>query len=245
MDSSIVRITLVSDVHSNLPALRAVLDDMGDVDALWSLGDMVGYGPYPNECLDLLRQTNCLAIPGNHDWGSVGKITLNDFNVDARWACEWASEAIAPENRAFLENLPLTRTEGDFTLAHGTPHEPIWEYMAYPSTARLSFHYFASRYCLVGHTHVPLVFLDAGSQAQTFHPGPKAPLPLDATRAIINPGSVGQPRDGNPEAAYAVIDTEQALIEFRRVAYDVASIQKRMQELGFPERLIKRLGYGW
>src|SRR5579864_191751 len=113
---------------------------MGDVEALWSLGDMVGYGPYPNECLDLLRQAGCTAIPGNHDWGSVGKIPLNDFNVDARWACEWAQQVIAPENRAFLSELRLTRTEGDFTLAHGTPHEPIWEYMAYPSVARLSFH---------------------------------------------------------------------------------------------------------
>jgi len=117
--------------------------------------------------------------------------------------------------------------------------------MAYPSTARLSFHYFAGRYCLVGHTHVPLVFLEAGQQAETFHPGPNAPLKLDSTRAIINPGSVGQPRDGNPQAAYAIIDTEQASIEFRRVAYDIAAIQARMQELRFPERLIKRLAYGW
>lgn len=245
MDSTIVRIGLVSDIHSNLPAIQAVLQDMGVVDALWSLGDMVGYGPYPNECVELLRKRECMAISGNHDYGSVGKISLADFNVDARWACEWAREALAPENRAYIEELPVTRTEGDFTLAHGTPHEPIWEYMAYPSTARLSFHYFASRYCLVGHTHVPLVFLDAGQQAETFHPGPRAPLMLDSKRAIINPGSVGQPRDGNPDASYAVIDTEQALVEFRRVSYDVASIQKRMQELGFPERLIKRLAYGW
>ena len=117
--------------------------------------------------------------------------------------------------------------------------------MAYPATARLSFHYFASRYCLVGHTHVPLVFLDAELRPETFHPGPASPLQLNGARAIINPGSVGQPRDGNPQAAYAVVDTEEAVVHFQRVSYDVASIQARMTELGFPERLIKRLGYGW
>ena len=218
---------------------------MGPVDQLWCLGDMVGYGPYPAECLDLLRERQCMAIPGNHDWGCAGKISLDEFNIEARWACEWSRLAISADHLAYLEGLPLTRAEGDFTLAHGTPHEPIWEYMAYPATARLSFHYYSSRYCLVGHTHVPLVFLDADMRPETFHPSPKAPLHLESTRAIINPGSVGQPRDGNPQAAYGVIDTDAALMEFRRVTYDVASIQTRMQELGFPERLVKRLAYGW
>jgi diadenosine tetraphosphatase ApaH/serine/threonine PP2A family protein phosphatase len=240
-----VRLGIVSDVHSNLPALEAVLADMGPVDQLWCLGDIVGYGPFPNECIELLRRCDCLAVPGNHDWGCAGKISLQDFNADARWACEWSRQAVSADNLSFLEALPVTRTEGDFTLAHGTPHEPIWEYMAFPATARLSFHYFASPYCLVGHTHVPLVFREVGLAPETFHPGPAAPFRFDATRAIINPGSVGQPRDGNPQAAYGVIDTEQALMEFRRVTYDVAKIQTRMQELGFPERLIKRLGYGW
>jgi len=240
-----VRIGIISDVHSNLPALRTALEDMGEVDETWCLGDIVGYGPYPNECIELLRERSCLAIPGNHDWGCAGKISLDDFNVEARWACAWSAQEVSPDNLEFLAELPLTRTEGDFTLAHGTPHEPIWEYMAYASTARLSFHYFSSRYCLVGHTHVPLVFVDEDTQPQTLHPGPEAPLQLGSTRAIINPGSVGQPRDGNPQAAYGLIDTEEALFEFRRVAYDIKSIQRRMKELDFPERLIKRLGYGW
>lgn len=240
-----MRLGVISDIHSNLPALQAVLADMGQVDQLWCLGDIVGYGPYPNECLDVLRQRDCLAIPGNHDWGCAGKISLEDFNVEARWACEWSRSVVSPDNLAYLESLPLTRTEGDFTLAHGTPHEPIWEYMAYPATARLSFHYFASRYCLVGHTHVPLVFLDADMRPETFNPGPAAPLQLDGTRAIINPGSVGQPRDGNPQASYGIIDTDEAAVHFRRVAYDVGSIQAQMKEFQFPERLIKRLGYGW
>ncbi|HEU0167503.1 MAG TPA: metallophosphoesterase family protein [Chloroflexota bacterium] len=240
-----MRIGIVSDVHSNMPALAAVLDDMGQVDELWCLGDMVGYGPFPNECLDLLRSRNCLAVPGNHDWAAAGKIPLEDFNADARWACEWSRDQLNAEHVTFLSELPVTRTEGDFTLAHGTPHEPIWEYMTHGAVARLSFHYFASRFCLVGHTHVPLVFVDGGQQADTLHPGPKAPLQLGSTRAIINPGSVGQPRDGDPAAAYAILDTDEALIDFRRVSYDVPSIQARMRQLAFPERLIKRLAYGW
>ena len=243
--STAVRLGIVSDVHGNLPALEAVLDDMGPVDELWCLGDIVGYGPFPNECLDLLRERACLSIPGNHDCGCTGKIALEDFNADARWACEWSRTEVRPENLEFLAALPLTRTEGDFTLAHGTPHEPIWEYMAYASTARLSFHYFSSRYCLVGHTHVPLVFLDNGPDPDTFHPGPTAPLHFDATRAIVNPGSVGQPRDGNPQAAYGLIDTDDAIMYFQRVSYDIKAIQQRMTQLNFPERLIKRLAYGW
>lgn len=235
----------MSDVHSNLPALTAVLADMGSVDELWCLGDMVGYGPFPSECLEVLRSAGCLAVPGNHDYGCAGKIPLDDFNVDARWACEWTRDQIGADQLEYLAALQPVRTEGDFTLAHGTPHEPISEYMAYASTARLSFHYFSSRYCLVGHTHVPLVFLDSGTQPRTFNPGPAAPLLLDATRAIINPGSVGQPRDGNPQASYGLIDTEEATMYFRRVDYDVTGIQQKMRELDFPERLIKRLAYGW
>jgi len=240
-----VRIGIVSDVHSNYPALTAVLEDMSVVDELWCLGDIIGYGPFPNECVEALRANHCLAIPGNHDWGCAGKIPLDDFNVDARWACEWSRDVIEPEHLQYLSELPLTRTEGDFTLAHGSAHEPIWEYTAYASVARLSFHYFSTRYCLVGHTHVPLVFVDAGQQPETLHPGPDTPLQLGSTRAIINPGSVGQPRDGNPQAAYGVIDTDEAVFEFRRVDYDFREIQGRMVELAFPERLVKRLAYGW
>ncbi len=239
-------IGIVSDIHSNLPALSAVLADMDQVDQLWCLGDSLGYGPYPNEVLDILRQRKCQAIPGNHDLGCLGKIPLEDFNSDAQQACEWTQTVLTSENREFLESLPLTLTIGDFTLAHGTPQEPIWEYMAYPANATLAFQYFSGRYCLVGHTHVPLVFLDQGGQGpDTVIPTPAAPLQLSSQRAILNPGSVGQPRDGNPAAAYAIYDSETNQMRFRRATYDVASIQAEMQKLDFPPRLIKRLAYGW
>ncbi|MDE3078128.1 MAG: metallophosphoesterase, partial [Chloroflexota bacterium] len=181
-----MRVGIVSDIHSNLPALQAVLGDMGPVDQLWCLGDTVGYGPYANEVIQLLRRLDCHMIPGNHDWGATGKVPLDDFNVDARRACQWTWTVLTEENRLFLDSLPLTRTFGDFTLAHGTPQEPIWEYMAYPSTASLAFHYFSTRYCLVGHTHVPLVFFDRGERGPaSLIPTPSTVIELDETRAIV------------------------------------------------------------
>ena len=241
-----MRVGIVSDIHSNLPALSAVLEDMGQVDQLWCLGDSLGYGRYPNEVVDILRQRNCQAIPGNHDLGRLGNIPLEDFNSDAQQACEWTQTVLSPENRHYLESLPLTLTIGDFTLVHGTPQEPIWEYMAYPSNATLAFQYFSGRYCLVGHTHVPLVFLNQGGQGpETVIPTSAAPVQLSSTRAILNPGSVGQPRDGNPAAAYAIYNSDSNQMEFRRAGYDVARIQADMQALDFPPRLIKRLTYGW
>ncbi|MHB8620555.1 MAG: metallophosphoesterase family protein [Chloroflexota bacterium] len=241
-----MRVGIVSDIHSNLPALTAVLADMGQVEELWCLGDIVGYGPYPNECVEVLAQRGCLGIPGNHDWACLGKVPVDDFNTDARRAVEWTRGVLEQPQVQFLETLPITRTVGDFTLAHGTPHDPIWEYMAYPSMAKLSLHYFASRYCLVGHTHVPLIFLDGGTlDPESVNPVANQSLELPSARAIFNPGSVGQPRDGNPQAAYAVLDTTRGAIDFRRVAYDVGEIQSRMKALNFPERLVKRLAYGW
>jgi len=241
-----MRVGIISDVHSNLPALGAVLRDMGRVEELWCLGDIVGYGPYPNQVVELLRQAECHAIPGNHDLGCLGRVPLDDFRDEAQFACQWTREVLTEENRGYLEGLPLTITRGDFTLVHGTPQEPVWEYMAYPATAKLAFHYFASRYCLVGHTHVPLVFLEQGQAgAESIIPTAAAPVPLTQTRAIVNPGSVGQPRDGNPAASYAIYDDAAGHLEFRRAPYDVAQIQGEMAAQRFPARLIKRLAYGW
>lgn len=241
-----MRIGIVSDIHSNLPALTAVLADMGGVDQLWCLGDMVGYGPYPNEVVNLLQQSRAVAVAGNHDWGCIGRVALEDFNVDARRACEWTQMVISPATRDYLESLSETVTVGDFTLVHGTPQEPIWEYMAYPATARLAFQYFSSRYCLVGHTHVPLVFVDQGGPVpDSVVPMTASPVKLTKTRAILNPGSVGQPRDGNPAASYALYDNDQQQVSFHRVVYDVGPVQRDMAALKFPERLIKRLSYGW
>ena len=205
-----MRYLVLSDIHSNLEAFQAVLDDAGPVDRLWCLGDVVGYGPDPNACVDLLRSKPHLCVAGNHDWGTLGKLDLRDFNVDAREANLWNREQLTPDNLAFLEALPETIVEGDFTLAHGSPCEPIWEYIAHPSTAYDNFDCFDTPYCFVGHTHTPVIYRMDGEYGKEGENQiePAANLsnglvPLGSERLIINPGSVGQPRDGDPRAGSA------------------------------------------
>lgn len=242
-----MRILVVSDVHANLVALNAVLEDAGSFDALWSLGDIVGYGPDPEACIATTRATEHLAIPGNHDWGVLAKLDLEDFNRDARLANLWTREQLSEEARDFLEELPETRVIGDITLAHGSPRYPIWEYLFYASTASLSFSHLTTRVCLVGHTHIPVVFHQALEDApvQMMELPENEPLTLDQGRYIVNPGSVGQPRDGDPRAAYLLLDPDTLTVEHRRVAYAIDETQERMRAAGLPMRLISRLALGW
>jgi predicted phosphodiesterase len=243
-----VRYGIVSDIHANLAALRAVLDHMGSVDALWCLGDVVGYGPDPNECLEIVRQRAQLCIPGNHDWAGIGKISTEDFNGDAEAAVSWTRRQLTADNVAYLAGLAETLHEGEFMLAHGSPANPIWEYVLSPAVARVSFDHFRTRFCLVGHTHIPVVFQresDDKRKIKTVSPVPDSPFLLNAGRFIINPGSVGQPRDGKPEASYAIIDTDHATVEHRRVAYPIEETQNKMVKAGLSPRLVARLLYGW
>jgi len=242
-----VRVLVISDVHSNLAALQAVLEDAGDFDALWSLGDIVGYGPQPNECIATLCEYEHLYIAGNHDWGVLGKISLDDFNRNARRANLWNREQLTPESLAYLEAAPETIVEGEVTLAHGSPRYPIWEYLVYASTAKLSYSFFETQLCLVGHTHVPVVFELAQHDADC-HGSPLRvgeTLVLGKGRYIVNPGSVGQPRDGDPRAAYVLLDTDNLSMEYRRVRYDIAATQELMRKAGLPRRNIVRLERGW
>jgi len=242
-----VRVLVISDVHSNLAALQAVLEDAGQFDALWSLGDVVGYGPQPNECIATLCAYDHLYIAGNHDWGVLGKIPLDDFNGDARKANLWNREQLDAASLAYLEAAPEAIVEEKVTLAHGSPRYPIWEYLIYASVAKLSFDFFETKLCLVGHTHVPILFAlspDGGDcQASRLPEG--EPFTLGQGRYIANPGSVGQPRDGDPRAAYMVIETDSMAIEHRRVAYDVEATQALMRKAGLPRRNISRLELGW
>ncbi|MGC9335601.1 MAG: metallophosphoesterase family protein [Anaerolineae bacterium] len=244
-----MRYLILSDIHSNLEAFRAVLDDAGPVDQVWCLGDVVGYGPDPNGCVELLRSQVHLCVAGNHDWATVGKLDLRDFNPDAREANLWNRRQLTPDNLAYLESLPETLVEGDFSLCHGSPRHPIWEYIIYPSTACVNFEYFDTLYCLVGHTHTPAIFQyleeDGERDAQAFAPVLDEPLELGPERLIINPGSVGQPRDGDPRASYAILDTGVGTIEHRRVAYPVEETQVKMMGYDLPLRLVLRLQYGW
>jgi diadenosine tetraphosphatase ApaH/serine/threonine PP2A family protein phosphatase len=247
-----VRIGIVSDIHANLAAIEVVLGALrqaGATERLWCIGDMVGYGPHPNECLDLLRSYDHICVPGNHDFGLLGKTSIENFNADARFALEWSEGVITPENRAYLDALPLRwlPDESNFTVVHASPRDPIWEYLLDTQAAHECFPYFDTRYCLVGHTHVPVVFrqVEENGPVKLAQPEDGEIVRLADARLIMNPGSVGQPRDGNPQAAYAILDLEQGTLEFRRIDYPIAVTQDAMRKLNFPRRLISRLDYGF
>lgn len=242
-----MRYGIVSDIHANLAAFEAVLADMGQVDALWCLGDLVGYGPDPNECIELLRRHDHLCIVGNHDLAALGRLDTSDFNVDAARAAEWTARTLTERSWLFLSTLPERLVAEPFTLVHGSPRSPVWEYITHEGRAAPNFQLFDTQGCLVGHTHVPALYLQKPKTGTVLGrvPGPGDRTRLDGPKLIANPGGVGQPRDGDPRAAYAVYDSETRVLEWRRVEYPVEVTQQRMRALGLPRRLIERLAYGW
>ncbi|MCE2488734.1 MAG: metallophosphoesterase family protein [Anaerolineae bacterium] len=243
-----MRILVISDIHANLDAFDAVLQDAnGQWDYVWCLGDVVGYGPDPNECVERLRELPHLCLAGNHDWAALGRLDLNSFNPEARHAVGWTSGALSGNSRVWLEALQTTFVAGDFTLAHGSPREPVWEYIFEASVAAQNFPHFETPFCLVGHTHQPAIYeqQNGPGSVDMVLPDPRQRRQLNGRRQIINPGSLGQPRDQNPRAAYALLDLPDGVWEYRRVAYDVNAVQDRMRREDFPERLVRRLEYGW
>jgi predicted phosphodiesterase len=246
-----MRIAVLSDIHGNLPALDAVLDALGPVDAIWQLGDIVGYGPEPEAVIKRLRDIGAVGVLGNHDAAALERIESSWFNDDARTAVQWAAGQLSPEARGWLGGLPdrLTReaeegSAGGFTLVHGSPRDPMWEYVYSAPVARANLPAFQTPYCLVGHTHVPLVFREEDGAMETLAPSDGSQLVLDERRIILNPGSVGQPRDGDPRACAMILDTTGRVVEWRRIAYPVEVTQERMRAVGLPPRLIERLSHG-
>jgi len=243
-----MRYAIIADIHANLAAFTAVLADIdqrGGVDEIWCLGDVVGYGPDPHQCIELLRQHNHVCVAGNHDWAAIGKLNLAEFNPDAAAACRWTAQQLTPEDTEYLENLPLVIEKDDFTLAHGSPREPIWEYLISVSSAKENFAYFHSQFCLVGHSHVPLVFRLSETGTCSFSQfSANIGLVLARSRLIINPGGVGQPRDGDPRASYAILDSEARMVRLYRVPYDIGATQASMVRHNLPIRLVSRLSYG-
>ncbi|MDH7490680.1 MAG: metallophosphoesterase family protein [Anaerolineae bacterium] len=243
-----MRCLIVSDIHGNLAAFDAVLEAAQGYDQVWCLGDIVGYGPDPHECIQRLQSLPFVAVAGNHDWAVANRLDLDEFNADAQQAAMWTYEQLSPAERDFLAQLPERLVIGQFTLVHGSPRYPVWEYILQPSVARANFTHFDTPYCLVGHTHVPLIFAltEDGSRCRTYAPRPDGPLALaDAPRMIINPGSVGQPRDGIPLAAYAILDTDALTLAFHRQPYPIEETQRKMDERALPRRLSARLSFGW
>lgn len=240
-------VLVISDIHANLTALEAVLADAGSYDAVWCLGDLVGYGPDPNECINRVRRLpGLVCLTGNHDAAVIGQIDINAFNLEARESIEWQRHAIDAESMAFLRDLKEKEVVGQVTLAHGSPRNPVWEYILDSRVARRNFDYFFTPYCIVGHTHVPFVFQlknnNLGLQLKLLDDGERLAL---SPRALLNPGSVGQPRDRDPRAAYAVYDPVKQTWECHRVVYDIASVQERIKKAGLPFRHAQRLMEGW
>lgn len=244
-----MRYAILADIHSNLAAFEAVLEDVkkrGGAEEIWCLGDIVGYGPDPGECIQLLRHYKHLCIAGNHDWAAVGKIDTSDFNPMAAAACQWTAQQLTPQDVSYLKDLPLKLHRGDFTLVHGSPREPIWEYLLSVESAEANFAQFETRFCLIGHSHIPLVFSYSEQSSVCLLGELSDELSLrEQNRLIINPGGVGQPRDGDPRASYALYDSEAATVYHYRVDYDILATQRKMMEKGLPVGLATRLSYGW
>jgi diadenosine tetraphosphatase ApaH/serine/threonine PP2A family protein phosphatase len=242
-----MRYAVLADIHSNLEALATVFRDIevkGGVDEVWCLGDIVGYGPEPAGCIKLLREHNPVCVAGNHDLGAVGKLELTLFNPTAAAACSWTAEKLGPEDLSYLQELPMTVQKDDFLLVHGSPASPLLEYVASNSIAEKNFSYFEGRYCLVGHTHVPLAYKQEENKVASIPLSSGIGLVLKKSRLIINPGAVGQPRDGDPRASYAIYDSEGSIFRVYRVEYDIRATQDKMMEAGLPVPLVTRLEVG-
>jgi len=239
---------LLADIHANLSAFRAVLYDIdhrGGVDDLWCLGDIVGYGPNPVQCIELLRQQKHICIAGNHDLGAIGKLAYSDFNPDAAYTCRWTAKQLSTRDIEYIEGLPLLLEKDDFTLVHGSPKGPVWEYLISKGSAGENFSYFKTRFCLVGHSHKPLIFRQEGDgSCSSITLSVSIGQVLGKSRMIVNPGGVGQPRDGDPRASYAIYDSDSGVVRIYRVEYDISATQVEMAKKNLPVRLIVRLEQG-
>jgi diadenosine tetraphosphatase ApaH/serine/threonine PP2A family protein phosphatase len=239
-----MRLAILSDIHANLVALDAVLAAIGSVDGIRTLGDVVGYGPEPDAVVDRLSAIGATGVIGNHDQVAVGRLGAELFNRDARIAAEWTRDRIAGPTRDWLAALPERLEEGPFTLVHGSPRDPTWEYVLDERGAGENLAAFETPYCLFGHTHLPTAFRATDAGMVGGEPADGDRITLDDRRALLNPGSVGQPRDGIPAAGWALLDTDVGSVTWHRTDYDIGATQRAMMAAGLPPRLIVRLSIG-
>lgn len=243
-----MRVAIVSDIHANRAAFEAVLRDAeagGPLDALWCLGDVVGYGPHPNECIALLRRYPHRTVAGNHDLAACGKMGTEEFNEAAAAAVRWTSAQLSATAQAFLRELSLVEQEADFTLVHGSLRWPEWEYLLSSEQAQAQFELQRTPYSLVGHSHLPFVCWEEPDGPPRLAPARDGErVELGEQRLILNPGGVGQPRDGDPRAAYALYDSDIRAVTYHRVAYDIEATQRAMEAARLPRWLIERLSVG-
>ena len=240
-----MRVAVISDVHANYQALEAVLKeiDAAHVDAVWCLGDTVGYGPRPNECCDTVRDRADHCLVGNHDLVVLGELTVSEFNDEAAAAAVWTSEVLTPESRAFLASLKPFGEVGGVALFHASARDPVWEYVLTEEAAKATLELSATQLVLVGHSHVALA-ITADNGRIGGGPAPDGSRVTLDGRWLLNPGSVGQPRDGDPRAAWMLLGLEERFAEFRRVPYSIERTQAEMRERGLPGTLAARLERG-
>jgi len=241
-----MRYGIVSDIHGNLEALESVLADLEkrQVDSILCLGDLIGYGPNPNECVDLIKDRAEVVLAGNHDYAPLDKLDLSYFNPWARSAIEWTKERLSASSVEFLLALPLKKEIYGVTLVHSTPLQPEeWNYIITIGDAQKNFPQFDNQVCFIGHSHVPIVIvMDSEEDCRVIQDNP---LQIqDGLRYIINVGSVGQPRDLNPLAAFGIYDDSEQRYELFRVEYDIGKTQKKIRESLLPEYLAERLEVG-
>jgi diadenosine tetraphosphatase ApaH/serine/threonine PP2A family protein phosphatase len=240
-----MRTLIVSDIHANIEALNAVFaaaEEDEPVDNVLCLGDTVDYGPSPMECLEKIWERNAISIMGNHDAAAVGIIGLEDFNPFAAEACRWTTKQLTQGAIDYLSGLPEKLVEGSFLLVHGSPKDPLWDYLMSYGQAVEAWDYADTSDVLVGHSHFQFA-AEAGRGIE--RPGPNGlTVSLGHARLVVNPGSVGQPRDQDPRAAYGIYDDEARLITLKRAWYDVTVTQRAMVEVGLPDSLITRLSSG-
>jgi predicted phosphodiesterase len=242
-----VRIAVISDIHGNFHALQTVLESIAEErpDGIWCLGDTVGYGPRPNECCAVVEEVAEVCLAGNHDLLALGKTVLEgDFNPDAGTAGTWTKKALDASSRSFLDALEPQASTPQVDLYHGSARDPVWEYVLTAEAAQTTFALSTAPLVLVGHSHVPLaISLDAGELTGAHAPA-GTETDLGRGRWLCNPGSVGQPRDGDPRAAWLLVDLDESAGSFRRVPYDIEATQSQMRAAGLPEPLAERLAHG-
>jgi predicted phosphodiesterase len=242
-----MRVAVISDIHGNLPAFHAVLDQIGgtDCEELWCLGDLVGYGAEPDACVDLAREHAAVCLAGNHDLGVTGALPLEQFSKGAALAAQWTRRTISEATLEYLQALEPVNLDEAVGLYHGSPRDPIWEYVLSPLQAELCLDSQTHRVCMVGHSHVALSFCrnpGAAATGQTRQPGDE--LDLSTAEWLINPGSVGQPRDGDPRAAWLELDLDGERALYHRTEYDIEAAAAAIRAARLPDSLAERLFFG-
>jgi predicted phosphodiesterase len=245
-----MKIAVISDIHANLEALSTVLKDIytKKVDMIISLGDIVGYGPNPNECIQLIEEHTHQSLMGNHDAAVFNPIMARDFNDNARFAIEWSNKALNKASKKYLRSLPMSFSNEHLTALHSTPYDPhLWYYISSLEDAKFNFNFFHTRVCFIGHTHIPGIILYNESTSEISIIKANAQLELNNYkdyRFIVNVGSIGQPRDRNSDSCYVVFDTDKMTIDFPRISYDIDTYQNKMRDIEMPEFLVNRVKEG-